>query len=125
MSKGPRSAIICGDYYPTSMIQRVLELEIIVVPGLLMAVVLLQFLAGRIRLRGLLRAKDGSRSISWARAQLMVAVLLTAGHLAFAIWTSPISRFPELSPFWIYLMVASSVVCLVRDARGRALSKLK
>ncbi len=106
-----------------SMIQRVLELEISVVPGLLMIAVLLQFLVGRIRLRGLLRAKDGSRRISWARAQLLVATLLTAGYMAFAIWTSPSGRFPGLSPFWIYLMVASSAVYLVRKARGRALSR--
>ncbi len=107
------------------MIQRVVELEISVVPGLLMAAVLLQFLAGRIRLRGLLRAKDGSRRISWTRAQLLVSALLTAGYLGFAIWTSPAGRFPGLSSFWIYLIVASSAIYLVREARGRALSKLK
>ena len=107
------------------MIQRVLGLEITVVPGLLMTAVLWQFLAGRIRLIGLLRAKDGSRRISWARAQLLVAVLLTAGHLAFAIWKSSAGRFPGLSPFWIYLMVASSAVYLVRKACERGLSKLR
>ena len=90
-----------------------------------MAVVLWQFLARRIRLRGLLRANDGSHRISWARAQLLVAALLTAGYLAFAIWKSPTGRFPDLSPFWIYLMVASSVVYLVYEARGPALSKFK
>jgi hypothetical protein len=107
------------------MIQRVLELEISVVPGLLMAAVLLQFLTGRIHLGGLLRAKDRSRRISWARAQLLIATQLTAGYLAFAIWASPTGRFPGLSPFWIYLMVASCAVYLVREARGRALSKLR
>lgn len=106
------------------MILRVLELEICVVPVLLMSAVLLQFLAGRIRLRGLLRAKDSSR-ISWAYAQLLVAALLTAGHLAFAIWTSPPGRFPGLSSFWIYLIVASSAVFSVREACGRTLSKLR
>lgn len=103
------------------MIQRVLELEISVIPGLLMTVVLLQFLAGRVRLRGLLRAKDGSRRISRARAQLLIVTLLTAGYLAFAIWTSPAGRFPRLSPFWIYFIAASCAVYLVREARGRAL----
>lgn len=117
--------IICGRYHSRSMIQRVVELEISVVPGLLMAAVLLQFLAGRIPVHGLLRANDGSRRISWARAQLLVSALLTAGHLGFAIWTSPTGRFPGLSSFWIYLMVASSAIYLVREARGRALSKLK
>jgi hypothetical protein len=106
------------------MIQRVLELEISVVPGLLMAAVLLQLLAGRIRLRGLLRAKDGSRRFSWARAQLLVAALLTAGYLALAIWMSPRGRFPALSWFWIYLMVASSAVYLVGEGRGPVLSKV-
>ena len=107
------------------MIQRLLELEISVVPGLLMTAVLLQFLAGRIRLDGLLRAKDRSRRISWARAQLLIVTLLTAGYLAVVIWTSPPGRLPGLSPFWIYLMVASCAVYLVREARGRALSKLR
>ena len=101
------------------MIQRVLELEISVVPGLLMMAVLWQFLAGRIRLDGLLGAKDRSRRISWSRAQLLIATLLTAGYLAFAIWTSPKGRFPGLSPFWIYFMIASCAVYLVREARGR------
>jgi hypothetical protein len=107
------------------MIHRVLEFEISIVPGLLMASVLLQILAGRIRLRGLLRTKNDSGRISWARVQMLVAVLLTAGYLSFAIWTSPTGRFPRISSFWIYLMVASSAIYLVREARGRALSKLK
>lgn len=107
------------------MIQRVLELEVAIIPGLLMAAVLFQFLTGRIRLRGLLRPKDESRRISWARAQLLLAALITAGYLAFAIWTSPTGQFPGLSSFWIYLMVASSVVYLVREARGQAFLKLR
>lgn len=107
------------------MIQHILKFEISVVPGLLMAAVLWQFLAGRIRLRGLLRAKYGSRRISWARVQLLVAALLTAGYLAFAIWISPKGRFPGISSFWIYLMAASSAAYLVREARGQAVSKLR
>jgi hypothetical protein len=103
-----------------SMIQRVLELEISIVPGMLILAVLLQFLAGRIRLRGLLASNDDSRRISWARAQLLIAALLTAGYLAFAIWTPTTGRFPALSPFWIYLMIASCAVYLVHEARGRA-----
>lgn len=107
------------------MIQRVLELEISLVPGVLMTVMLLQLLAGRIRVCGLLRAKDGSRRISWARGQLLIVTLLTAGDLAFAVWKSPTGRLPELSSFWIYLMVASCAVYLVREARGRALRNLR
>jgi hypothetical protein len=107
------------------MIQRVLELEISFVPGLLMTAVLYQFLTGRIRLTGLLRPKDRAHRISWAPAQLLIAALLVGGYLACAIWTSPKDRFPGLSPFWIYLMVASCAVYLVREARGRALSKLR
>lgn len=105
------------------MIQRLVDLEISVVPGLLMAAVLLQFLVGRIPLTGLLRAKEGSRRIRWTRAQLLLAVLVTAGYLAFAIWTSPAGRFPRLSSFWIYLMLASSAIYLVREACGRQIRK--
>lgn len=105
------------------MIERVLEFEISVFPGLLMAAVLVQLLAGRIPMQGLLRAKDGSRRISWARGQFLLAALLTGGYLAFAIWTSPARSFPGLSWFWIYLMAASSAVYLVHEAYERAHSK--
>ncbi len=104
------------------MIQYVLGIEVTVLPGLLMAAVLWHFLAGRIPLRGLLRAKDRSRRISWARAQLLLVTLLTAGYLAVAIWTSPRGRFPGLSSFWIYLMAVSSAIYLVREACRRAVS---
>lgn len=107
------------------MIQGFVDLEISVVPGLLMAAVLSQFLATRIRLRGLLHAKHSTRRISWARAQFLVVALLNAGYLAFLIWTSPTGWFPGLSWFWVYLMVASSAVYLVREARGRGFSKRK
>lgn len=109
----------------TSLLDRVLGLELTGILVLLGLAVLLQFLTGRIRLRGLLREKHVPHRLSWTRLQLLAVTLVTAGYLARAIWTAPAGRVPAIPWFWIYLMGASSALYLVCEAFGCALSKTR
>ena len=106
-------------------LERVLGLEVVSISTLFALAVLLQFLTGRIRLRGLLMPRDGSRLTIWTRAQLLIATLVTAAYIVATTWTAPAGRFPRISWFWIFLMSASSVVYLVREAYAHALPKAR
>ena len=109
----------------TTLIERVLGLELVAVIALFTATVLLQFLTARITMRGLLLEKDGSRRTSWSRVQLLAATTVTAAYVSTATWTAPSGQLPRIPWFWIFLMSASSVVYLAREASARSLPKVR
>ena len=109
----------------TVSLERVLGLELVSISTLFALAVLSQFLTGRIVVRGLLLRRDQSRRASWARVQLLIATLVTAAYIAAAISTAPAGQFPRIPWFWIFLMGASSVLYLAREAYARALPKVR
>ena len=97
--------------------EAVLEFEVWGFLGLLGAVLTYRILTRQFSLQGLLLRKNGSRSTSPERVQLLAATLALSGrYLAEVFHNPPCGRLPDIDPNWLYVMSGSSAVYVVGKA---------
>ncbi len=89
------------------ILRQIVRLEVWLWLGGLIGVVVYQILTGRINIRGLFSAKDGSRNISPGRLQLLAFTLAGAALLLFQVVQNP-HRFPDVPPEFLALISGSN-----------------
>ena len=84
---------------------------------LLLSVILIyRMLTRRINLRGLFLRKDGSKSVSPERVQLLLATMVISANYLSLVAHASGNRMPDVSPQWLYLMGGSSGIYVVGKA---------
>ncbi len=90
-----------------------LHVEALGILYVLAATILFQIATGRIRVSGLIKQKDGTRQVSPARIQLLLAsAAVGARYLTLAI-RSTSGSVPDVGKIWLYLFGASCGIYLV------------
>ena len=79
----------------------------------LVGMVIVQILTGQINLAGLFRKKEGDRSFSPERVQLVLVTLATAFQLLSDVAKDP-SKFPLLQQSWVTIFGSSHAIYLGR-----------
>ena len=99
--------------------ERVLAIE---AQGFLLALavcLVFQMLTGRINLRGLLMAKNGSGQVTPGRVQLLLATFAAGAHyLSQVAAASGTGKMPDVGPEWLYLFGGSSGIYALEKAWG-------
>ena len=95
---------------------RILGYELLGFVYVLAAVVLFQLLTGRINLKGLIFAKDGSGQVSAARVQLLAITIATCIRYVGDVATTTQPALPDVDKSWLYLMGGSSGIYMARKA---------
>lgn len=98
------------------MLIRVLHLEARGILYGLVAAVVYQLLTQRINLRELLRDKSGSKDISPARVQLLLATIAESVRLISRVANAKDAVLPDMNTGWLYLMGGSSSVYVIGKA---------
>ena len=97
--------------------EAVLEIEVWGFLGLLGTVLAYRILTRQFSLRGLLLRKNGSRSTSPERVQLLLATLALSGRYLAEVFQNPgCDRLPDIHPNWLYMMSGSSAVYVLGKA---------
>jgi hypothetical protein len=95
---------------------RILDYELLGFVYVLAAVVVFQLLTGRINLKGLIFAKDGSGQVSAARVQLLAITIATCIRYTGEVATATKPVLPDVDNTWLYLMGGSSGIYVARKA---------
>jgi len=79
----------------------------------LFAIVAAQLLTGQINSNGLLMRKEGDRSFSPERVQLLLATLASAFQFLSQVLKNP-TQFPQVPPGWLLLFGGSHAIYIGR-----------